>query len=188
MTATTIPVVSATEDKIIDPVPLSEAAGLLRRNEFSGRRDIRTLRHTGERRSEQTTGFEPDAPDKGLLVDRRVPGDPVGVPARRLGQHWYVNRADLNALDGRRRSVASEAPANAGLSRELGLIIYTGYTKDTWVAVGNVWPLVTLAAAKPDVCAVDFVTDTDGAQVPFRVAVTVFDRDRFARELGASTC
>nr|WP_017202702.1 hypothetical protein [Microbacterium barkeri] len=188
MTETTIPVVSATEDKIIDPVPLSEAAGLLRRNEFSGRRDIRTLRHTGERRSERPTGFEQDAPEKGLLVDRRVPGDLVGVPARRLGQHWFVNRADLNALDGRRRSVASEAPANAGLSRELGLIVYTGYAEDTWVAVGNVWPLVTLAAAKPDVCAVDFIADADGAQVPFRVEVTVFDRVRFARELGASTC
>lgn len=186
--ATRISVVSTTEDKIIDPVPLMEAAGLLRRNEFSGRRDVRTFRHTGQRRSEPVAHSEQNASDKGLLVDRRVRDDLVGVPVRKLGQDWLVNRADLNALDDRRRSVAAEAPADAGLSRELGLVIYTGYDSDTWTAVGNVWPLVALASEKPDVCAVNFVSDGNGGQLPFRIEVTVLDRDRFARELGASTC
>lgn len=151
---------------IHDPVLIPEAASLIRRNEFSARRDIR---------------------ESNMLVDRRVPGELVGIPARKLGQAWTVNRSDLEKFK-RVAFVDTAAPAAAGRSRELGLLVYTGYEGDTWVAVGNVWSLITLSADKPDICSVAPVSDGAGGQMPFRAEVTVFDRTRFMTEVRASTC
>lgn len=152
-----------TATTINDPVLLGEAAGLIRRNEFSARRDIR---------------------DKGALIDRRASKDPVSIPARRLGQAWTVNRADLKKFE-RLVYVDGVAPATAGRFRELGLVVYTGYEGDTWVAVGNIWPLITLSASKPGICSVSPVSDGDGEQMLFRAEVEVLDRTRFLTEMRA---
>lgn len=141
---------------IMDPVLAFEAAPLIRRNINSARRDVR---------------------EQNMLIDTRDWLNPVGIPARKFGRDWTVNRADLAAFE-RLVFLDTAAPADAGLSRELGLFVYTGEARYT--AVGNVWPLITLSASEPGVCS---VYPVEG--VAHRAVVDVFDEARFREALKA---
>lgn len=149
-------------NEVIELVPLAEVAPLVGQHPTTARRKVSRI---------------------GRLVDERVPGREVSVPVYRGVDRYLFHPDDLKRFD---RLVFSPgmAPADAGNTRQLGLVLYMGY-EGAWVAVGNVWPLVTLAASEPRVCAVSSVSDGEGGRMAFRAEVDVFNEARFREALKA---
>lgn len=149
-------------NEVIELVPLAEVAPLVGQHPTTARRKVSRI---------------------GRLVDERVPGREVSIPVYRGVDRYLFHPDDLKRFD---RLVFSPgiAPSDAGATKQVGLVIYTGYV-GAWVAVGNVWPLVTLAGSEPRVCAVSSVSDGEGGRMAFRAEVDVFDEARFREALMA---
>lgn len=168
MTTTTIKVTPAVDRRSIVQRPMlaSEARTLIRRGRKSAARNLT---------------------NQNMLIDCRDRQNYVAIPAYKLGRDWFIDRDDLGAFE-RLVFINESAEPDAGASRELGLFIYTASVRTDavrWVAVGNVWPLVTLSASEPTVCAVSNVPDGEGGILMHRAEVDVFDEARFREALKA---